>query len=200
MGKQTHVRIKGMKGLRNNILGALHASYFSQDVHLYYKNTKSEAIRSAVMPFLALLYVSYESCRYGFFGHKSCDNLELFVWIVIALIIAIPKFILSFIFVWHLCKLLKQTEFFYAFIAANNWLYLIYIPLYSIFSLVFKSNLDPAIILIVTQFYIFLVVMSLGQCVLKLQPEGVWLLPMAFFFSFLIIKIATTKHGIFFVF
>lgn len=198
-----HVTLVGMKGVLNRIIGSFHAAHFSDQTNTYYSNTKREAAWSFIVPFLSLLYVTYISGRLQWCPASKYPDFGLcYTGLTIAsLLIALPKFIIYFALVWLLCRLLKTpTDNFCAFIAANNWFYVVYLLLFGLFSLIIKNNHDGTILLMATQFYVCLVVMCLGQKILGLQQEGSWLVPAAFVYSFVIVKLLTTKSGIFFVF
>ena len=192
-----------MRRVYNYIVGSFHAAVFSDHTGDYYSNSRREAACSFIAPFLSLLYVTYISGRLQWCAGLGEDDFKYcYLGLTLfSLFIASLKFAIYFALVLLLCRLLKSpTDNFYAFMAANNWFYIVYLILFGLFSLVITHNQSGEILLMVTQFYVCLVVMCLGQKILGLQQEASWLVPVCFVYAFVIVKLLTTKSGIFFVF
>lgn len=192
-----------MKRVAGYILSSFHAAMFSDRTGSFFNNTRREAAWSFVAPFISLLYVCYISGRLEWCAAYTGRNFtECYIGLTIfSLFIASLKFVVYFCLIRLICRLLKTpTDNFCAFIAANNWFYVVYLFLFGLFSLVITNGHDGTVLLMATQFYVCLVVMCLGQKVLGLSQEGSWLAPCAFVYAFVIVKLLTTKSGIFFVF
>jgi hypothetical protein len=180
------------------------AAAFSEKTNGYYKNTKGEAFFSCLMPIATWIFVSLVLC-----GLTTCHHytglyraIPIIAYLIVVGTIALPKFILFFAMTWALCKYMGQTEYFPAFMAANNWFYFPYLLLYSAKALL-ASHVEiphPETFVYATAFYIAMVVFFLAHNVLRLASEVAWLVPLFIFITHGLVKWITTKNGMFLVF
>lgn len=177
---------------------------FSERTNTYFKNTKTEAFLSCLMPLAVCLFVSLVLC-----GITTCQYyptrllyIPYLEYVVIVASIALPKFLVFFGLTWLLCKWVKQTEYFCAFVAANNWVYFPYLLIYSakIFLGTYVDIPHPLVFVYATSFYMALIVFFLAHNVLRLVSEVAWLPAFFIFVAHGLIKWITTKNGMFLVF
>lgn len=180
------------------------AACFSERTNSYFKNTKTEAWLSCLVPIFIALFVSLTLC-----GFTYCRYMEGSRFVAaylgqlsIVVKIAFPKFIVFFGLTWLLCKWVRQTEYFCAFVAANNWVYIPYILLYSA-KVLLGTYVDvphPILFVYATAFYFAMVVFFIAHNVLRLVSEVAWLVPLFIFATHGLIKWITTYNGMFLVF
>lgn len=198
-----------MLGPLNYLIATLKAASFQESVNTHYQNTKGEAAGSLIIILLSLFYCSWlfykvVLCNLGPCGGSFSQSSAAYVagFLIISLI-AIPKFLIFFGLVWQLCKLFHQTEYFYAFMAANNWFYIAYLPLHTL-SIIAAASPDvvlyPQLWPLLITFYLIMVVFFLAHNVLRLRQEIAWIVPMCFLVAHALMRAVIAKSGMLFVF
>ena len=182
------------------------ASYFSHDAAGFYKNTGREALISCLIPLFACLYNSLVFCAYHVCRYDSAPAfMGSYIYTFgVLMATALPKFLIFFGLTWQLCRIFKQTEYFYAFVAANNWFYIPYIFLYSLKVFVIM-NADITqehvhVFRFVSIFYLTMVVNFLAHNVLRLRQEIAWIVPIFFLLAHTLVFLVTGRHGMILVF
>lgn len=196
-----------MSATINYLHATFKAAWFSETVSLHYKNTWKEAAISCLVPLAACAIISYLFMAHILCNHFPCHNafwlsatyISAF-WTVF--VFAFPKFLMFFLLVWGLCRLFSQTEYFCAFMAANNWFYVLFTLQYWLATLIPLNDVPvhPMAYKAAITFYLCLVVFFLAHNVLRLRQEIAWIVPACFLFAHAVVRAISGKHGMMFVF
>ncbi len=204
MSYRISIRKNGMDPIIKYVKGSFKAAYFSEDTQDYYQNSKKAAFISFFVPFALLVYMGMMFCNLEGVCHEveqtlyylSAAHIASFL---VVFLIAAPKFPIFFGLVYNLCRLFKSKDYFWAFVTASNWFYVVYALILG-FRLSFLPGYLQPLWFLAETFYFCLVAFFLAHNVLKLPQEIAWIVPMAALFTHAIILAVTTKHGAMFVF
>ena len=182
------------------------AARFSEKTNTYFNNTRREAELSIFVPLFASLFHAFVFCMYFNYqgGGALAFAISFFTTWVMVVFYALPKFIIFFALVWLLCRYFKSQEYFWAFVAANNWCYFPYMLLFSarVFLIMeFGAQAaQPAILNMITKLYLAMVVFFIAHNVLRIPQTLAWLAPMFFLLAHGIVLALTNRYGMMFVF